>query len=173
VALLAEFGAVAGDPGKPLITALGRWAAGHLAAGLPGLADPGQPASEMIAEAATFGHEEQQDHVAWGWLAERQPAEAAREILTAAEGMSPLLRGVAIGVVQRLGEEALPAWRELTAALIRHDHATSGIMWMIFVSLVVRLVLGADHGEQVDTGRLPLDGHAGAEIAEEPAQVVG
>jgi len=30
--------------------------------------------------------------VAWGWLAERQPAETAREILTAAEGMSPLLR---------------------------------------------------------------------------------
>ena len=93
VALLAEFGAVAGDRGKPLITPLGRWAAGHLAAGLPGLADPRLPASEMIAEAARFGDEEQRDHVAWGWLAGRQPAETAREILTAAEGMSPLLRG--------------------------------------------------------------------------------
>jgi Plasmid pRiA4b ORF-3-like protein len=116
VALLAEFGAVVGDPGKPLITSLGSWAAGHLAAGLPGLADPGLPASEMIAEVARFGDEEQRDHVAWGWLAGRQPAEAAREILTAAEGMSPLLRGVAVGVVQRLGEDALPGWRELTAA---------------------------------------------------------
>src|SRR6266704_1759907 len=123
VALLAEFGAVAGDRGKPLITPLGCWAAGHLAAGLPGLADPSLSASEMIAEVARFGDEEQRDHVAWGWLAERQPAETAREILTAAEGMSPLLRGVAVGVVQRLGEDALPAWRELTAAPRVGPHA--------------------------------------------------
>ena len=123
VALLAEFGAVAGDRGKPLITPLGCWAAGHLAAGLPGLADPSLSASEMIAELARFGDEEQRDHVAWGWLAERQPAETAREILTAAEGMSPLLRVVAVGVVQRLGEDALPAWRELTAAPRVGPHA--------------------------------------------------
>jgi hypothetical protein len=123
VALLAEFGAVVSDPGKPVITPLGCWAAGHLAAGLPGLADPGLPAGEMIAEAARFGDEEQRDHVAWGWLAERQPAEAAWEILTAAEGMSPLLRSVAVGVVQRLGGDALPAWRELTAAPRVGSHA--------------------------------------------------
>ena len=123
LALLAEFGAVADDPGKPLITPLGCWAAGHLAAGLPGPADPGLPASEMIAEVARFSDEEQRDHVAWGWLAEHQPAEAAREILTAAESMSPLLRGVAVGVVQRLGEEALPAWRELTATPRVGPHA--------------------------------------------------
>ena len=36
VTLLAEFGAVAGDAGKPLITPLGCWAAGHLAAACPG-----------------------------------------------------------------------------------------------------------------------------------------
>jgi hypothetical protein len=40
----------------------------------------------MIAEAARFGDEEQRHHVAWGWLAARQPAEATREILTVAEG---------------------------------------------------------------------------------------
>jgi hypothetical protein len=123
VALLAEFGAVAGDAGKPLITPLGCWAARHLADGLPGLADPGLSASEMIADVARFGDEEQRDHVAWGWLGERQPAEAARDILVAAEGMSPLLRGVAVGVVQRLGEEALTAWRELTAAPRVGPHA--------------------------------------------------
>ena len=123
VALLTESGAVAGDPGKPVITPLGRWAAGHLAAGLPGLADPRLPASEMIADAARFGDEEQRDHVAWGWLATRQPADAAQEILTAAEGMSPLLRSVAVGVVQRLGDAALPAWRELAAAPRVGPHA--------------------------------------------------
>ena len=66
VALLAGFGAVAGDRGRLAITPLGRWAAGHLAAGLAGLADPGWPAGEMIAEAARFGDEEQQYHVASG-----------------------------------------------------------------------------------------------------------
>jgi hypothetical protein len=89
VALLAEFGAVAGDPGKPLITPLGRWAAMHLADGLAGRADPGLTAGEMIAAASAFGDEEQRLYVARGWLAGRGPAEAAREILTAAEGMSP------------------------------------------------------------------------------------
>jgi hypothetical protein len=123
VALLTEFGAVAGDAGKPLITPLGCWAARHLADGLPGLADPGLSASEMIADVARFGDEEQRDHVAWGWLGERQPAEAARDILVAAEGMSPLLRVVAVGVVERLGEEALPTWRELTAAPRVGPHA--------------------------------------------------
>ena len=80
-------------------------------------------ASEMIAEAARFGDEEQRDHVAWGWLGERQAAEAARDILVAAEEMSPLLRVVAVGVVQQLGEEALPTWRELTAAPRVGPHA--------------------------------------------------
>ena len=116
VALLAEFGAVTGDAGTPVITTLGRWAAGHLPAGLPALADPGLPAGEMIAAAAQFSDAEQQGHVAWGWLAERDAAEAAREILTAADRLPPLLRGVAVHIAERLGGDALPAWRELAAA---------------------------------------------------------
>ena len=123
VALLAGFGAVAGDPGKPAITPLGRWAAGHLAAGLPGLADPGMPVGVMIAEVARFSDEEQQDHVAWGWLAGREPAQAAREILTAAEEMSPRLRGVAVRVAETLDQDALPAWREMAAAPNVGPHA--------------------------------------------------
>ena len=123
LALLAEFGAVAGESAKPVITALGRWAVRYLAAGLPGLADADLSAGEMIAEAAQFGDEEQRDHVAGGWLAERRPIQAAREVLAAAEGMSPLLRGLAVGMVQRLGEEALAAWRELTAAPRVGPHA--------------------------------------------------
>ena len=113
VALLAGFGAVAGDPGRPAITPLGRWAAGHLAAGLAGPADPAWPAGEMIAEAAQFGDEEQQRHVAQAWLAERGPVQAAREVLAAAEGVSPLRRSVAVRLVDRLGDDALPAWREM------------------------------------------------------------
>src|SRR5260370_9429304 len=95
-----------------MITPLGRWAAGRLPEGLPGLADPSLPAAEMIAEAARFSDLEQRDHVAWGWLAERQPAEAAREILAAAGRLSPLLRTVAVGGAERLGQATRPAWRE-------------------------------------------------------------
>jgi len=51
VAMLAGFGAVAGDPRKPAITPLGRWAAGHLAAGLAGPADPDLPARTGDEEA--------------------------------------------------------------------------------------------------------------------------
>jgi hypothetical protein len=123
VALLAEFCAVTGAPVKPMITPLGRWAAGRLPEGLPGLADPGLPAAEMIAEAARFSDLEQRDHVAWGWLAERQPAEAAREILAAAEQMPPLLRSVAVGVAQRLGPDTLPTWQDMAAAPRVGPHA--------------------------------------------------
>ena len=70
----------------------------------------------MIAEAARFGDEEQQDHVARTWLAGREPVQAAREVLSAAEGMSPLRRSVAVRLVEALGDDALPAWREMTQA---------------------------------------------------------
>ena len=50
VALLAEFGVVTGDLGKPVITSLGRWAVGHLSAGLPALADRGcRPVIPVVA----------------------------------------------------------------------------------------------------------------------------
>jgi len=116
IELLAGFGAVAGDPGRPAITPLGRWAAGHLAAGLAEPADPGLPAGEMIAEAAGFGDEREQDHVARAWLAGRKPVRAGGEILAAAEGMSPLRRSVAVRLVEALGDDALPAWRKVASA---------------------------------------------------------
>ena len=42
VALLAEFGAVAGDRGRAAITPLGQWATGHLADGMAGPPAPGR-----------------------------------------------------------------------------------------------------------------------------------
>jgi hypothetical protein len=123
VALLAEFGAAAGNHGRPAITPLGRWAAGQLAAGLAGPADLGWSAGEMIAEAAQFDDEEQQDHVARTWLAARGPVQAAREVLAAAEGLTPLRRSAAIRLVDGLGDEALPAWREAVSARCVGPHA--------------------------------------------------
>jgi len=123
VTLLAGFGAAAAGPGGPTITPLGRWAAQRICADLPALASPRLTAAELITEFARFAEEEQQWHVAWGWLAERDPAHAARDILTAAEQVSPLQRLRAVGVAERLGDNALPAWRELAAAPCVGPHA--------------------------------------------------
>jgi hypothetical protein len=116
IVLLAGFGAVAGERGRPAITSLGCWATGHLADGLAGPADPGLPAGEMVAEAARLDDEEQQDHFTWGWMAGREPVQAAREIFAAAEDMPPLRRIVAVRLVEALGDDALPAWREAASA---------------------------------------------------------
>ena len=70
----------------------------------------------MIEKAARFGDEQQRARVAWGWLAGREPAAAAREILTAAEEMSPRLRSVAVGLMERLDDAAVPALRDMAAS---------------------------------------------------------
>ncbi len=67
--------------------------------------------------AARFGDEEQQRHVARAWLAERGPVQAAREVLAAAEGMSPLRRGVAVRLVDAVcvefrGDSPVEYWSE-------------------------------------------------------------
>jgi Plasmid pRiA4b ORF-3-like protein len=113
VELLAAFGAVGGGHGKAVITLLGRWAAAHLTDGLSGPADPALPAAEMIAEVTRFGDE--QYRAARKWLAGRGAARAAREILAAAESMSPLRRCVAVELVARLDDDMRPALREAAA----------------------------------------------------------
>ncbi|MGH3492671.1 MAG: plasmid pRiA4b ORF-3 family protein, partial [Sciscionella sp.] len=123
VSLLAGFGAVAPAPSGPVITPLGRWAGPQICADLPALASPQLSASELIAEFTRFADEQQQWHVAWSWLAERDPAGAAREILAAAEQVSPLSRCRAVAVVERLGDDALPAWREVAAVPNVGPHA--------------------------------------------------
>jgi len=113
--LLAGFGAMDGDHDKPVVTVLGRWAVAHLADGLSGPADPLLPAADMIAEVVRFGDEEQQHRAARKWLAGRGAARAARELLAAAESMSPLRRSVAVGLLSRLDDDMLPALREAAA----------------------------------------------------------
>ena len=123
LALLEEFGAIGGDLAKPVINPLGRWAAQQLAIGLPGIADASLSPAEMVAEVAQFSDEEERGHVASGWLAKRLPAQAALEILMAAEEMSPRLRCLAIGIAASLGDDALPVWRDLATARCVGPHA--------------------------------------------------
>src|SRR5260221_5307278 len=119
VALLARFGAVSGDADRPVITPLGRWAARRLEEALPRAAEPEISAAELIAEVAESGDAVQRLEAASEWLEQHQP----REILEAAESMSPLLRTVAADLVEMLGEDAVPAWREFTAAPHVGSHA--------------------------------------------------
>ena len=123
VVLLAGFGAVAGTRGRPAITSLGRWATGQLADGLAGPTDPGLPAAEMIAEAARFGEEEQQDHFAGGWLAGREPARAVLAAWDhgpepgAADGDCLAVEGAAAALEDRGPDEALSrVWESILGA---------------------------------------------------------
>jgi hypothetical protein len=108
---LASFGAIRGGE----VTSLGRWAAERL---LDELAKPGEEeltAAELIAYLADCD-EDERDEDAWAWLdAQPDPAEAARQLLTAGASMEPRLRWIAADVVGLLQEEALPVWREMTA----------------------------------------------------------
>ncbi len=126
--LLAAFGMVTGDAADLRITELGRWARGRLPEGLPTAADPALPAAEMIAEAARFSDEESRHNVASDWLNGRKPTEAAREILTAAAAMTPSARALAIQIAERIGDAALPVWREMVSAPCVGPHAKT-VLW--------------------------------------------
>ena len=119
VALLAGFGAVTGDADRPVITPLGRWAVHRLEEAIPGTADPEISAAGLIAEVAEYDDAAQRLEAASEWLEQHHP----REILEAAESMSPLLRTVAADLVMMLGEDAIPAWREFMAAPHVGPHA--------------------------------------------------
>ncbi len=123
VTLLAGFGALAAEPAAPVITPLGRWAARQLAEALPGAADPEISAAELIAEVAGSADEAEQWEAASEWLDARDPEDAVRELLEAAESMSPRLRTVAVSLAEMLEGDGLPAWRELAKAPCVGPHA--------------------------------------------------
>jgi hypothetical protein len=112
--MLAAFGAVTGGPGAPRITALGQWAIARMRDDLPTPASPQLSAGDLLARLAKFDGAAERRNVARPWLEARTSAGAAREILAVADQASPSLRSVAVGIVESLGDDALPAWREMT-----------------------------------------------------------
>ncbi len=128
VKLLAEFGMVSGGVSRPVVTPLGRWALERLRDGLVGPADPSLTAAELIVEAVPVrGDAGQLDLVVSDWLSQRDPVEAARELLAAASQLRALGRSVAVGLVQRLGEKAQPAWREVVGSPLLGPHARQAL----------------------------------------------
>jgi hypothetical protein len=69
------------------------------------------------------------------WLAQRAPAGAAAELVEAARGGSPGLRGAAFAVLDRIGEAAIPEVRAALAEPVLRAHAS---VWL------------HEHGEQAE-----------------------
>jgi hypothetical protein len=110
MAMLASFGAVTSHAGRPVITPLGRWAVRRLEGAIPRPADPNISAATLIAQIAESDDPAQRFAATSEWLKQHQP----REILQAAQSMSPHLRSVAADLVMMLGEDAIGAWREFS-----------------------------------------------------------
>ncbi|HEY6313709.1 MAG TPA: plasmid pRiA4b ORF-3 family protein [Streptosporangiaceae bacterium] len=116
MALLADFGMIAKArptaSKAPAVTPLGEWVASRLAQVCPVPLDAGLTAEELIEEAANFPADERET-LADSWLDARDPADAVREILSAAEDMPSRLRVVALELAEMTGEDGWPAWREI------------------------------------------------------------
>ena len=117
MALLADFGIItmAGPAASkaPAVTPLGEWAASRLAEKVcPVPLDAGLTAEDLIEGVANVSAGERQ-MLADGWLDARDPADAVREILSAAEEMPSRLRVVALELAEMTGEDGWPAWRQI------------------------------------------------------------
>jgi hypothetical protein len=125
-ALLADFGMIAKArptaSKAPAVTPLGEWAASRLAEVFPVPLDAGLTAEELIEGAANFPADER-EILADSWLDARDPADAVREILSAAEDMPSRLRVVALELAEMTGEDGWPAWREIAGDDARWPHA--------------------------------------------------
>jgi hypothetical protein len=94
-------------------------------------------AAVLLAALADYDAEEGEAEIA-AWLAQRGPTEAAAELMEAASGGSPGLRGAAFAVLDRVGSEAIPAVREAQADPVLRPHAA---VWL------------RDHGERAELAR--------------------
>lgn len=119
VGLLAECGMV--TPGTaedgPQRTDLGRWAYAALPGAIPWPASPGLSPAELVGYVMGFSEDRVREHVVSGWFDGREPAAAARELLTAADAMTASRRMFTVWIAHGIGEEALPAWRSAADAV--------------------------------------------------------
>ena len=133
-ALLADFCMIAKArptaSKAPAVTPLGEWVASRLAEVCPGPLDAGLTAEQLIEEAADFPADERET-LADSWLDTRDPADAVREILSAAEDMPSRLRVVALELAEMTGEDGWPAWREIAGDEAR-PHAARHARVLLF-----------------------------------------
>jgi hypothetical protein len=118
-------------------------------------------AAVLLAALADYDAEEGEAEIA-AWLALRGPRDAAAELMEAARGGSPGIRGAAFAVLDRIGDEAIPAIRAALADPVLRPHAA---VWL------------RDHGEHAELCRgdqewLLVDLGAGLLEEAEPEDVV-
>lgn len=94
-------------------------------------------AAVLLAALADYDAEDGEAEIA-AWLAERGPGEAATELMEAARQGSPGLRGAAFAVLDRVGDEAIPAVSRALDDRVLRPHAA---VWL------------RDHGEEAELAR--------------------
>jgi hypothetical protein len=114
VDLLGRLGAATGTSTRTVaVTALGRWARAYARADRPRRITADLAADEVVellADCVRRGADPWS--AVWRWLEPRAAADAARELLTAAAGVSAAARIGAGDVVDGLGEQVLGVWQE-------------------------------------------------------------
>ena len=90
----------------------------------------------LLAALASCDAEDGESEIA-AWLGARTPAQAAAELIAAASGGTPGLRGAAFAVLDRIGADAVPAIRAALAEPVLRAHAA---VWL------------HEHGEAAELG---------------------
>jgi hypothetical protein len=93
-------------------------------------------AAALLTTLASCDAEHGETEIA-AWLAARTPAQAARELIDAARRGTPGLRGAGFAVLDRIGDQAVPAVRAALSDPVLRAHAA---VWL------------HEHGEQAELG---------------------
>jgi hypothetical protein len=128
LALLDAFGTLVARPGGLALTGLGRRGLEVLRSRVPAPLIATATGAEVLDRLARTPEEKIFSEV-YDWLADRTPAQAARELLDAAPAAGPLGREAAMEVIERLGDAALPALHKAAA-----DPGTIGPWLAYFLS---------------------------------------
>jgi hypothetical protein len=181
---LAELGAVtverkAGGAGGPegavaRLTSLGSWAVREQLAGagvqVPLLPPPAEMTAADLVAAAQGADSDEIAAEADAWLAQRDPDEAARELLDFAATGDPVERMVAISAAQRIGPLAVPRWRDALAVRAVRPYAKIALT-EIAVGAPGVATLPGTRPEAGDVAWLVTDLLAAAARALEPADL--
>jgi hypothetical protein len=181
---LAEIGAVtvdgeAGEARGPegavaRLTPLGSWAVREQLAGagvqVPLLPPPAEMTAADLVAAAEGADSDEIAAEADAWLAQRDPDEAARELLDFAAAGDPVERMVAISAAQRIGPLAVPRWRDALAVRAIRPYAKIALT-EIAVGAPGVATLPGTRPEAGDVAWLVTDLLAAAAQALEPADL--
>jgi hypothetical protein len=178
---LAELGAVTvdGEASGPegavaRLTPLGSWAVREQLAGagvqVPLLPPPAEMTAADLVAAAEGADSDEIAAEADAWLAQRDPDEAARELLDFAAAGDPVERMVAISAAQRIGPLAVPRWRDALAVRAVRPYAKIALT-EIAVGAPGVATLPGTRPEADDVAWLVTDLLAAAAQALEPADL--